>query len=189
MAERGRERERLEKSILQDSSTLGSMDLYALCEWSEWARQWGLGGGEWRVVGTWRGEAHQRDEGREREGDSQGNRCSVLLGRTRTEEGDSERIPHFSSTILQQCSDLSTTMTTMAAPYFKPPCNWSSDGNSIRSTTKQSSNFVLSSHQCLCSPFFPFFDRNSQINCLIKVLQIMATNILTTFVTLEISKD
>lgn len=51
----------------------------------------------------------------ERDGEARGNRCSALLGWAHTGEGDRERIPHFSSAVLQQCRDMAARYSQQCA--------------------------------------------------------------------------
>lgn len=85
-----------------------------------------VGGRVEEVEGYWEGD-----------GEARGNCCSALLGWAHTGEGDRERIPHFSSTTLQQCRDFYNNGT----PAPSQLCYWSVSGNPT-----YSQSVILTSH-------------------------------------------
>lgn len=93
----------------------------------------------------WAIGVREGDWDRER-GEARGNRCSALLGWMHTGEGDRERIPHFSSTILQQCRDIYNNGSLALSAL----CYWSCSGNPIHTVNLI---VVLTTHlidACVC---------------------------------------
>lgn len=88
-------------------------------------------------------------------GEARGNRCSALLGWMHTGEGDRERTPHFSSTILQQCRDIYNNGSLALAAL----CYWSWSGKPkhtvnlivVLSTSSKKACILYASHTVMPS--------------------------------------